>query len=380
MQADTISAGSHTYVVVMRVPSHVSIAQADELRLNTNTAFGPVAMSFRTRYWDHGLGAPLAGDLQIEASGTAPTLDDAMASFANRAITVLPVIATAANASIDNADVEIAFDNTPGLNARDFFQKQIPDEPPIPPHRMRRLRLIPTVDFGHAALGHPEQERLHRAMEYYRLALANWQRGHETVAVANLFMGIEALVKVAVRRELVRRGLQEQTELAAAMNISIRELDGAVRRTVLFQGDDDTHRKAKNASDGLEHGFRSFDDIYADAEQVRDRTAVYLRSAIFDLAEVDQATRDELERGSHAKPLDTDSFAQVIRGRLIGESADLAAPDQQYPRLLWHPPSLASAEFSPLTGTGVTVNAQFETLLGEGLALEIQRYRPLAGP
>jgi hypothetical protein len=182
----------HGYVVRDR-EIHVSLRAAGcdirerlELSVVANTAFGQLAMSFRTRYWNRGFDTPLAGDLQIEARGPAPSLDDAMSAFTNRAITLLPILATAANATIDNVDVEIAFDDTPDLDLRDFYQKRIPDEPIVPEHRMRRLRVAETVAFAQAALTHNEAHRLHRAMEYYRGALANWRRGYETLAVANL--------------------------------------------------------------------------------------------------------------------------------------------------------------------------------------------------
>jgi hypothetical protein len=101
---------------------------------------------------------------------------------------------------------------------------------------------------------------------------------------------------------------------------------------------------------------------------------VYLRSAIFDLAGVDTRTRTELERGSYATPFGTDPLDMVVRGKLRGDHSKLAAPGQPYPRLLWRAPSLGSIDFSASTGTGIVVNADYETLFGQGVTFEVERY------
>jgi hypothetical protein len=113
-----------------------------------------------------------------------------------------------------------------------------------------------------------------------------------------------------------------------------RDLEAEVRRRILFQGDVATFAKAKRASDGLEHGFLDFTAARTLAEEARDKTAAYLREAILDLADIDDDTKQRILAPPYDTPLKS-WLARYIRGKFHGDSADLAAPDQEYPIFNW---------------------------------------------
>lgn len=114
-------------------------------------------------------------------------------------------------------------------------------------------------------------------MTQYALALGHWRPGHEILALAHLFIGMEALTPVALRRELSRSRLTED-ELARSWGIEERRagarrtrLAAEVRRRTLFRGDEETATKARKASDGLEHGFLEFARVRKLAADARDK-------------------------------------------------------------------------------------------------------------
>jgi hypothetical protein len=153
------------------------------------------------------------------------------------------------------------------------------------------------------------------------------------MALAHLYIGMEALTPVALRRERERTGLDDDA-LALKYGIDERrraarstKLQAVIRRHVLFQGDDEAASKARQASDGFEHSFLDFTKVRTLAAEVRDRTARYLRTAIFDLCELDPETRSRLEGDPYDKPLRS-FVARYMWGTLLGEAEDMAAPDQ----------------------------------------------------
>jgi hypothetical protein len=95
-----------------------------------------------------------------------------------------------------------------------------------------------------------------------------------------------------------------------------------------------TLAKTKRASDGLEHGFLDFTVVRTLAEETRDRTASYLREAILDFAGLDDEIRQQLVIPPYGTPLKS-WLVRYLRGRFVGDAADLAAPDQEYPIFHW---------------------------------------------
>ena len=52
---------------------------------------------------------------------------------------------------------------------------------------------------------------------------------------------------------------------------------------MIFDGDHDTYKTAKDASDGLEHGFLELDEIARHALKCADKTFHHVRRTIIDL-------------------------------------------------------------------------------------------------
>lgn len=205
--------GSREYIVVLRCASAARFAPDDYLHVETQSESGPVNLIFRTRYSDQGFSALVPYDLWVEARGPAPSLEVTIETFANAALILAPLIALSANATVGVLDIELAYDNTPGISEREFFQHFLPDRVETP-GLGRRANSQATGALIRLVFSHSDRERLHRAISQYHLALSHWRLGHEALAFAHLYMGMEALTKVAVRDWCQREGLTEE-ELAA---------------------------------------------------------------------------------------------------------------------------------------------------------------------
>jgi hypothetical protein len=280
----------------------------------------------------------------IDVRGEADcSLNEAINAYGGAGLAFLPAIALATNASVEDAQPKIAYDNTPDHDPREYFQSFVPERIGIP-LSSRPVDVEATFLLIKALNEHPDGERLRRATEAYRLAISHWIRGQESLALMHLFMGMETLTTSALRRECNSAGLDE-ADLARSWDIDVdgapvksvwrSKLEAEVRRRVLFQGDVSTHAKAKRASDGLEHGFLDFTSARTLAEETRDQTATYLREAIFEVADVDDGIRQRMLVPPYDKPLKS-WLAKYLRGDFLGDADDLAAPDQQYPMFRWH--------------------------------------------
>jgi hypothetical protein len=299
------------------------------------TEIGPADLIFRTRYSEEGYEAPVPRELWIEARGsTAAEFDSAINAYGRAAHSFLGFIGLSANAAVEDPEVKIAFDNTAGRDEHPYFAQFVPEARGVPlPGRL--VDGNATAELLDCFNDHSEFDRLTRAVEQYRTALVNWRPGREILALAHLFMGMEALTKVALRRELEREALSSPADLAARWGIEIKALDGEVRRRILFRGDAETTAKAKKASDGFEHGFLHAMDIRQLATEARDKTATYLRTAILDLVGASDDLRATLTKSPFDTPLNP-WVVRYMRGTLRGDAEELAAPDQHYPIFRWH--------------------------------------------
>jgi hypothetical protein len=258
----------------------------------------------------------------------------------------VPALAVAGNAPIDDVEVHLAFDATPDEQKHEFFENFQPDEAGRPRHG-RSLPLAETVAFLDALAGSDEQPRLLRACAFYREALRYLRAGQEVLFIVFLWMAVEALTKVALRRacaaesctddELVLRwGLAPQDADEEGVRQAKRELDGEVRRRLIFHGDDECRRLTVRASDGFEHGFEQFDKIRVLAVQVKERGAAeHVRRALFELLQLPEASTTALTTGRYEKPRANWLITKYIRGTFLGPGDNLAAPDQEYPLLRW---------------------------------------------
>jgi hypothetical protein len=178
---------------------------------------------------------------------------------------------------------------------------------------------------------HRDTARLRRAIGQYSHALLNWTDGNEAMAIAHLWIAVEALTKVALRREC-SRAETDADGLAQSCGIEIQALDGEVRRRIIFQGDAEAARKARNASDGFEHGYLDFGEVRRLAAETRNATAGYVREAVIELAGVPEPYRARLLSPRYAKPLNS-WIVRYLRGTLVGDADDLAADGEAYPKV-----------------------------------------------
>jgi hypothetical protein len=259
---------------------------------------GTVTATFRTRYSDEGHASPVPRELWIDLRSDGDySLDEAINAYWNAANQVLPSLAVACNAPVNDAEVHMAIAIDPAGIQHDFFENFQPDESGRPRHG-RFLAFPETIMFLDALVASPHRARIFRACAFYREALHYLKQGTEVLHVAFLWMAVEALTKVALRRaceaeacsedELVKRWLlgtddADEESLAEAK----RGLDGEARRRLIFHGDADCQRAAGKASNGFEHGFEDFAKVRALArDAVTAGVGHHVRRAIFELADV----------------------------------------------------------------------------------------------
>lgn len=330
------------FIVVLGADSDARFTEDKSIRiLSFPTAVGPVDITYLTRHSEEGYESPVPREMWIDVRGQAEAeFGDVIGAYANAGTQFIPTIAVSANAWVGDAEPKIAFEATPDATERSHFTNFVREESGTMPRPGRNIDTETTLSLIMAISGHPETERLRRAIQQYAMALGHWKMGHETMALAHLYIGMEALTPVAVRRERERQGADDDA-LAKAYGIDERrkgaragKLHSEIRRQVLFRGDDEAASKARQASDGFEHGFLDFVKVRGLAQEVRDRTAKYLRTAILKLGDVDTETRNKLEAAPFDTPLRS-FLSRYMWGTLLGEAEDMAAPDQAYPVITW---------------------------------------------
>lgn len=381
MKNDSKSESVSQYIAVFRGSSALVFTPGTHIRVNAPTSLGTVIITFNTRYLDKGFKSPLPGDLWIDARGPAESIEDAVSVFGGIIGSLTTVISFSTNSAIGNLEPELIFDNTPSLKVRDFLQSMLPDERSIL-HTSRNVNPGVTLGLIDAIEAHPEKERIGRAMTQYSLALRNWRLGHEILATAHLYIGMEALTKAVVRSQLTASGINEE-QYARSLGINPNNLgpcdslsaviDVAVRKDLLFQGDDNCYRDAKAASDGFEHGFMPFDKIRNKARVVRGKTATYLRKAILELVEIKEAHRKTLLAPPYNDPLGNWPVVKYMRGQLLGDSDNLAAKGNEYPILSWKS-TIKSAELLKSGEYDFKFEEKLTPKLGEGIKFKRKRF------
>jgi hypothetical protein len=124
------------------------------------------------------------------------------------------LIALATNAAVREPALHLAFENTPGVTERPFFQAFLPNETGIP-FNGRHVPTKAVLALVKAIGGHQDQERILRATGQYHAALMNWELGQEIIALAHIYMGIEALTKTYLRKVCQERGMDENQLVSA---------------------------------------------------------------------------------------------------------------------------------------------------------------------
>jgi hypothetical protein len=325
------------YVVALRGPSSALLPRDQPLQLTVNTASGIAEFTVNTRFVSSGFADPVPRGLWVDARGKAQSLNIALNEFANIANFLSSFLALTTNAKIGELQPELGYHATPGMKRREYFQQSLPEGPgTIQMARQGNPQV--TLDLIRLVNSHPDSELLQRAVVQYGQALEHWRPGREVATVAHLWMGLEALTPL-IRHQTCRdlRIPEEKwkSDWRAAVEADDSLKDSRIRRDVLFQGDDETYRNAKEAMDGYEHGFMAFTAVRDQAAAARDQTASYLRTAIVTLSGLDKEKRDVLFSPEYVDPFDAVPISKYLRGTLISDTDELAAPGQVYPILTW---------------------------------------------
>jgi len=243
--------GISTYTVVARAVSGCYFTPSGYCLIRRfPSACGPLDIVFRTRRAPaNGFSAPVPRGLWAEITGEAPDLNTAIEVFTGSAQALHPILVLSANAPSEDLLPEIAFNSGPRQREREYFQQFLPEERMLP----FRRRTMPTdvVKAILQALGtHSDNERFHRAIVQYYQALQNWGPGQEIMALAHIYMGMEALTPVVLRGEMQKRERSKE-EIASSWNVDVKQLDSEVRCRILFAGDVAMYRVVKKASESL---------------------------------------------------------------------------------------------------------------------------------
>jgi hypothetical protein len=337
-----VGAGPLEYVVVLRAPSSARFLPEEGLELNIAAPALDVQRARLRAFtrWVEENGQQLPRELIVEVRGDAPSLEEAVAKFAALARPVATVAGFVGNVRVGALEVHLAYDCTASKEERSFLETFLPDERgSVLEGRILRLHLMQAASMAVITLT-TDSARVTRALRHYELALREWYVGGEWLALNHLWIAAENLTKAVVRKALVARDISEE-ELAQEQGLVTddperprwRQLLGPlVRMNCIFDGDKDTYETAKDASDGIEHGYWELDKVAAHALKSADKTFGYIRRTIVDLLDLDTALGNELVG---IKPKDVQSVRKVVRGRIIGASDELALEGELYPTLAW---------------------------------------------
>ena len=351
-------------MTVLRASSAVRLRFGEEIRLVADEARGRTEIVVRTRYEAFpATQGQIPRELWVELSGPGESLDEAMRRHNDLAGTVASILTLAANAGVEQLQVELAFDATPEVNEHEFFQNFLLDETGMP-----RISRGPDADAFTSLftkmVESPKRDRLFRAAAQYQIALQHWIPGHEILALAHLYMAMEALTPVALEAAAESAGGKEA--LVASWGIEIKKLDPEVRRRILFQGDDEAYREARMASDGFEHGFLDFEKIRSYSVARREPVAKYVRMALLEYSRLEDSVRVTLLDDRLRLPIASTRLAKYLKATLVGPVDKLAPPELQYP--MFRLRSAISSVTNEADGT-VTIEPKEtgDALLGEGV-------------
>jgi hypothetical protein len=375
MKTNSVADQVPQYVAVFRALSAPLFPRGKEIKINNITPSGVVVITFRTKFENVGLRHPLPGDLWIDSRGPAKSIENAVSIFGGIAEPLTNIVSFSTNAAILDLEPELVFNNTRGLKERDFLQIMLPGKQPVF-HVGRKVNSEATIALITSIESNSEKERILRAISQYSLALRHWRWGHEILATAHLYIGIEALTVSIIRLRLAESNIGEE-QLARDLGIDIEKLspndtphqaiEVAIRKKILFQGDDQCYKDAKAASDGFEHGFMPFDEIRNKARPVRDKTANYLRKAILNIVGINSTYHDILLTTPYDVPLGYWPVAKYMRGQLLGDSDSLAAKGKEYPIMSWRS-TIESIDYSDSGKYNVKFKDKLRVHLGDGIS------------
>ncbi len=322
------------FAVIAQSSSAAIFALGSSLILeNVQTRFGTASLQFATQRGKLvGFAKPVPRSLCVEIVGAAPNLEAAIDEFVRVASAILPMVSLATNAPIYDLQVHLGYELRATGEQRPFVQQFLLDGRVLPVAK-RRVPIAECQSLISMLASHQSGERLHRCCVHYYEALQNTLPGRETYAMANLYFGVETITEVA-RASFMLSNKLTKDQLVSYWGVELKVLDAEVRRRLVFQGDDATYKMAKEASDGLEHGYSPLRDIHVKAREVLSKTASYLRSAVLKYSGLDHPTVEVLSAAGYAMPCEIHQ-TKYFWGTLSGGTGETAAEGELYPMLVW---------------------------------------------
>ncbi len=192
---------------------------------------------------------------------------------------------------------------------------------------------------------------------------------------AHLWMSLEAITEAKIRAECDTRGLTNKKELAQSLGIDVTErkyldiLNATIRKDFILKGDDECYRKAKDASDGFEHGFLGYDEIRELSKDIRHLMAGYVRTAILEICGVNRNSFKILTEEPLDRPIGHWPLVKYVRGQLIGEGENLAVPGKVYPFMRWKP-DVKSFKVGKDKKINIKFNETFTAELAKGISFK----------
>jgi hypothetical protein len=334
----------------------------------------PTSISVRTVWFNRDVGDPMPTELEFTINLHADDVDAAVGAAMPMATSYAAMIAFTTNVAVGTPRMIVAYEITPGLDRRPIvFAHRGPRGEDVTLGRWIEPTEVQAIVEGvHRQVDEP---RIARAFGQYEVALRYWSDEQRVLSLAHLYMAIEALTRVVGGAERERHGHSNAETHARALGITIdaskrwqNELDGRIRRDVICAGDHETFQAARKASDGLEHGYASFQHIRAAAESYTGRLFGHVRRTILSVMTLDPDVTAAIE--AHL-PLDTTPFRHEIRGVLHGAVIDadaLGTDNNPHPELLWSAaPTLHFTEDDTLV---MTVNGNVTARLADGIQFE----------
>ena len=284
----------------------------------------PVVVTFQTRYADVGHPQSLPHELIITVDLLAEDAEVALREAGSIGSGISAMLSFAVNAFVATPAPHVAFESAVGLERRSFWQRQAQLREPttLTPSRLLDKELL--YAFMSSVFASSEASRLIRAISQYQVALSHWSTSGKPLALAHLYMALEALGPVALRRQLARTGLEEKA-YAESIGVNVARgnwkevMLGWVRRDGLCEKDRTTYDAARKASDGFEHASMDLPTYRAAANEHAPALLGYVRRGILDLLRVPEEQRKALaEKG----PIDISPLWHVVTGELFGDVAD----------------------------------------------------------
>jgi hypothetical protein len=168
------------------------------------------------------------------------------------------------------------------------------------PWNGRFLERESTIKLAVALWSSADRERLMIACGHYVEALRLWGEYAKPLVLLHLYIAVEALTRVLYRRELASAGMAED-DFLRSVGIDPAEKDAKYRAlartriTTIFQSDNATYQAIREASNGIEHGYANFAEIWAVPFEIAEKTAQYLRCAILSSLDLQATDLSNLE-------------------------------------------------------------------------------------